>query len=195
MSPSDVTVTLTEAAERLGKSRKTVFRWVKAGKFPNAAKLQGAQGEEWRIPTRDIEELQAGTPRTQEDAQRDTLIELGKTQAQRDTLAVTVENLEAQLEQAHRDLEHERSTLHRLEVDAAKTEGERDALIARVDDLKAETGRLSTDLSETREAATREKESADELILDLTGRTDQLQAQLAEAQSQARWRYRRRNKS
>lgn len=201
MSPSDVTFSLTEAADHLGKSRKTIARWVKAGKFPNAAKSQGAQGDEWRIPAADIEALEAGTPRTQEDAQRDTLIELGKTQAQRDTFAVRVDALEAaeaqlvdQLEQARRDLEHERTERQRMTVDLARVEGERDGMVGTVSALESERDRLQGDLTQEREKANRETESSQSQIIDLRDKTEQLERELVEARSQARWRFRRNQK-
>lgn len=42
------------AAKRLGLCRKSVYLWLKRGKFPNKVKLGGSR---WRIPASDVEAL------------------------------------------------------------------------------------------------------------------------------------------
>lgn len=51
------TVSVADAAQRLGVSEKTVRRWIKAGKLP-AAQEAGPYGMAWRIPETAIQTAQ-----------------------------------------------------------------------------------------------------------------------------------------
>lgn len=55
-------VTTARAAAMLGVSRKSVFMWAKAGKFPGAFRTPGGErrGGDWRIPLASIEAFKAG---------------------------------------------------------------------------------------------------------------------------------------
>ena len=44
----------TQAAERLGVSRVTVYNWVEAGYFPHAYRLSGGEKSPLRIPESDL---------------------------------------------------------------------------------------------------------------------------------------------
>lgn len=51
-------LSVAEAAERLGIDRTTVFRWIQAGRFPDAFQEDGvAGGKRWLVPTRDVDRL------------------------------------------------------------------------------------------------------------------------------------------
>ncbi len=52
-------VRTTEAAERLGGSPRTITRWVKSGRFPNAFKVYpDADNSPYMIPVSDIEAIE-----------------------------------------------------------------------------------------------------------------------------------------
>jgi len=57
LSPTDTgtTVGLREAAQRLGVSTKTAYRWLTSGKLPGARKVNTASGEAWEIPVAALE--------------------------------------------------------------------------------------------------------------------------------------------
>jgi excisionase family DNA binding protein len=182
MSSHADTYSLTEAAERLGKSRKTIIRWRKDGKFPNAQLLPGNQGDEWRIPVTDLDELtesEDGTdPGTGWVPQGETLsalvtqvtnlsLELGQTQGQRDGLVSQVDEQTRRIQQLTSDVEQERTARQNAETDTARAVGERDALNGRVNDLTGDKAQLSADLAETRENASQKAESLEADIIDL----------------------------
>lgn len=56
---SDKLLTVKQAAEALGLSKRTLFRWLDAGRFPGARKIPGRLGGEWRIPAGDLDGLEA----------------------------------------------------------------------------------------------------------------------------------------
>lgn len=52
-------LTIREAAEVLGRSARTVRRWVKSGKFREARLVQGNYGQEYRIPREAVVSVRA----------------------------------------------------------------------------------------------------------------------------------------
>ena len=191
MSDLVASYTLAEVADLLGKSRRTISRWLKAGKFPNATLQAGTQGDQWAIPADDVTALDPRQGTTSQDRQDTTLspvtshdktgatlsdlvsqvttlsLDLGQAQGERDALTQKVDESARIIAQLTADLEQERTTRHRVEVDAANTAGERDALKSRVLDLTDQRDQLSTDLSETRENAHQEAESLRSEVVDL----------------------------
>ena len=51
---TDKLLTSTQAAERLGVSRITIYEWIKAGLFPHAYQLSELKQSPYRIPERDV---------------------------------------------------------------------------------------------------------------------------------------------
>lgn len=56
------TLTVREAAARLNLTKRTIFRWLEDGRFPNARKIPGRLGGEWRIPAADLDALEPEPP-------------------------------------------------------------------------------------------------------------------------------------
>lgn len=79
------TLSLKEAAERLGIHEQTVRRAVKAGRVPGAYLAQSAQGDTWRVPVASLDAI-----RPQAAPQVQQVSELGE-------LRKRVNELEAQL--------------------------------------------------------------------------------------------------
>jgi excisionase family DNA binding protein len=48
------TLTISEAARATGRDRRTVRRWLDAGKLPGAELLEGPTGPAWSIPVADL---------------------------------------------------------------------------------------------------------------------------------------------
>ena len=92
LSPTDIgtTVGLREAAQRLGVSTKTAYRWLTSGKLPGARKVNTASGEAWEIPVAALE------------AVRGRAVKQGKavppTQGELQALTQKVVDLEAKLQ-------------------------------------------------------------------------------------------------
>lgn len=51
---SDKLLTSTQAADRLGVSRITIYEWIKAGFFPHAYQLSEQRQSPYRIPESDV---------------------------------------------------------------------------------------------------------------------------------------------
>jgi excisionase family DNA binding protein len=113
---SGSTVSISEAARRLGVSVSTVRRRLKAGEIPGAHKAPGPDGEEYRIPVASLPEPSTGRPVTSlEDDLRRQLDEerrarelaealLESERRGRDELARTVEVLRESIEALNRAL-------------------------------------------------------------------------------------------
>jgi excisionase family DNA binding protein len=56
-------LSIKDVADRLGRTKRTIFRWLEDGRFPNAYKIPGRQGGEWRIPPDDLLTLEIGPPK------------------------------------------------------------------------------------------------------------------------------------
>lgn len=112
---SGTTVTIAEAARRLGVSVSTVRRRLKAGEIPGAHKAPGPDGEEYRIPVASLPDPSTVPPvdnvedlrRELEDERRarelaEALLE--SERRGRDELARTVEVLRESIETLNRAL-------------------------------------------------------------------------------------------
>lgn len=47
--------TVPEAAERLGKSKQTLYNWIRDGRFPNSFAVGGGDSEITLIPASDVD--------------------------------------------------------------------------------------------------------------------------------------------
>lgn len=56
------TLSITEAAERMSITRRTLYRWLDDGRLPGAFKIPGRMGGEWRIPAADLDAIKADPP-------------------------------------------------------------------------------------------------------------------------------------
>jgi len=147
------TLSLKEAAQRLGVHEQTVRRAVKAGKVPGAHTVAHGKGEQWRVPVASLEAISRQTP-----AQ---VVEAGETEQLRQRVA----DLERQLE-LQRALADERR--HEL-----------DQLHQTMRALSA--GVRPPDQAGVREAAGVEPEAADMAVSqEMLRLADSLQAQVAE---------------
>jgi methyl-accepting chemotaxis protein len=65
LSATDIgtTVGLREAAQRLGVSTKTLYRYLTQGKLPGSRKVDTASGEAWEIPVASLEAVRARATR------------------------------------------------------------------------------------------------------------------------------------
>lgn len=96
------TLTLKEAAQRLGVHEQTVRRAVKAGKVPGAHLVEYGKGEQWRVPVASLEALSKQTPVQAAEA--------GETEQLRQRVA----DLERQLELQRALADERRHELDRL---------------------------------------------------------------------------------
>lgn len=84
------TVGLREAAQRLGVSTKTAYRYLTSGKLPGARKVDTPSGEAWEIPVASLEAVR--TKATRQGKQ------VPPTQGELQTLTSKVAALESQLQ-------------------------------------------------------------------------------------------------
>jgi excisionase family DNA binding protein len=82
------TLSLKEAAQRLGVHEQTVRRAVKAGKVPGAHTVPHGKGEQWRVPVAALEALSKQTPVQ--------VAEASETEQLRQRVAVLEQQLELQ---------------------------------------------------------------------------------------------------
>lgn len=94
LSPTDTatTVGLREAAQRLGVSTKTAYRYLTSGKLPGARKVDTPQGEAWEIP---VAALAAVNSRAVRQGKQ-----VPPTQGELQALTQKVADLEAKLQSA-----------------------------------------------------------------------------------------------
>lgn len=92
LSASDVgsTVGLREAAQRLGVSTKTAYRYLTSGKLPGARKVDTPSGEAWEIPIAALEQVKGRAVRQGK--------QVPPTQGELQALSKKVVDLEAQLQ-------------------------------------------------------------------------------------------------
>lgn len=57
MNEREEWLTIKEAMERLKISERTIYRWMKQGRFPHAFKLGSRL---WRLPEADVEKMRNG---------------------------------------------------------------------------------------------------------------------------------------
>lgn len=150
------TLTLREAAERLGVHEQTVRRAVKAGRVPGAHLVEHGKGEQWRVPVTSLGAISKQTPVQSAEA--------GETE---------------QLRQRVADLEHQ------LELQRALADERRHQLDALHGTMRAlAAGVRPPEQSEwagVREAAGVEPEAADMAVSqEMLRLADSLQAQVAE---------------
>lgn len=98
------TLTLKEAAERLGVHEQTVRRAVKAGRVPGAHLVEHGKGEQWRVPVASLGAISKQTPAQTAEA------------SEADQLRQRVADLERQLELQRALADERRHQLDQLHI-------------------------------------------------------------------------------
>lgn len=102
-------MTIAEAAERLGKSLKTIHRWIDEGKIPAWKVMEGGQ-EVWRVIIDDVMDTDQGMSRSDVQGVHDVRDVLTEKDKEIMDLKEEVATLKAQL----RDRDAEIQALHAL---------------------------------------------------------------------------------
>jgi septal ring factor EnvC (AmiA/AmiB activator) len=108
LSATDIgtTVGLREAAQRLGVSTKTAYRYLTSGKLPGARKVDTPSGEAWEIPVASLEAVRARVTRQGK--------QVPPTQGELQTLTSKVAVLESQLQSVRAIADERAATIETL---------------------------------------------------------------------------------